>query len=145
MSTLSMFFKGSDTRFGVFYPTDYLVATYRDDESAAQAKRVLFGHNLSDEDVVAVPGTEVVQFAQEHLQKDGLWGLLMTKLSQAFDTEAGYAVIDLDRAKEGAAFLAVYCPTENAKNKVWSWLAPTNPWAARHYSTGGIEHLVGEG
>ncbi|SRR5258706_4927948 len=144
MSTLATFFKGSDTRFGVFYPTDYLVAIYRNEEEAAKARRVLFEAGMSDEDVVAVPGEDVVHFAQEHMKKDGVWGLLMTKLSQVFDTEASYAETDLDRAAHGAAFLAVYCPKEPVKNAVWKLLEPTHPWTARHYSIGGIEHLAGE-
>jgi hypothetical protein len=47
-------------------------------------------------------------------------------------------------ARQGAAFLAVYCPTEEAKIAVWKCLEPACPVVARYYSLGGIEHLSGE-
>ena len=69
---------------------------------------------------------------------------MMTELSRVFGTEALYADKDLAAAKKGAAFLAVYCPTEEVKSEAWKFLEPTHPLVARYYSSGGIEHFVGE-
>ena len=113
-------------------------------EDAEQAKNQLNGPGRGYEDVIAVPGEEVVQFAEDHLINDGLWGLLMTKLSRLLGTEAVYADKDLAAAKKGAAFVAVYCPTETAKTEAWKFLRLRHPLVARYYSAGGIEHLAGE-
>ena len=67
--------------------------------------------------------------------------------------ETGHCGIDaLEKAKElgreiarqGAGFVAVYCPTEELKKKAWRILEPQSPIVARHYAFTGIEHLKGE-
>ena len=143
MSRLSTFFKDADTEFGVFYPKHYLLAVFPNFADAESAKAKLNGSGLK-EDVISVPGEEVVLFAEDHLLKDGLWGAMMTELSRTFGTEALYADRDLAAAKNGAAFVAVHCLTDEAKSEAWKILEPTHPLVARFYSLGGIEHFVGE-
>ncbi len=144
MSRLSTFFKGADTEFGIFYPKHYLLSAFSNLEDAEHARRALTSTGQGDGDVISVSGEEVVRFAEEHLVKDGLWGLLMTELSRAIGTEAGYADKDLAAARKGAAFVAVHCPTEDAKSAAWKVIEPTHPLVARFYSMGGIEHLAGD-
>jgi len=144
MSRLMSFFKHSDTVWGIFYPKHYVLAAYSRIADAEHAKEALKRAGWSDEDVIAVPGKEVVQFAEDDLMKHGLWGLLMTELSRLLDTEVTYADRDLAAAKKGASFLAVHCPTEDAKNQAWKVLEPTEPIVARYYHLAGIDHLVGD-
>lgn len=143
-STLATFFKGSDTQFGIFYPIDYVVAVFPDIAIARRAEHALgFGGFLED-DVISVPGEEVIRFAEEHLQNSSLWGMLMRQLSRIFATEEVYADYDLILARAGAAFLAVYCPTEKRKDEAWEIIEPFDPIKARHYALDGIEHFRGE-
>ncbi len=148
MSRLSKFFKGADTEFGVFYPKHYLLAIFPNLADAESAKAELNHEGYTAENVIAASGEEVVDFAEDHLVKDGLWGVLMTELSRRFGTEASYADDDLAAAKRGAAFVAVHCPTEKLKLEAWKVLEPRHPVVARYYSFGGvfdgIEHLAGE-
>jgi hypothetical protein len=144
MSRLSTFFKDADTEFGVFYPKHYLLAVFPNFADADCAKGKLSSAGCLDEDVISVPGEEVVSFAEDHLLKDGLWGVMMTELSRTFGTEAVYADNDLAAAKKGAAFVAVHCLTDEAKSEAWKILEPTHPLVARYYSFGGIEHFAGK-
>jgi hypothetical protein len=144
MSRLSTFFKDADTEFGVFYPKHYLLAVFANLADADGAKEELNRAGRVDEDVISVSGEEVVHFAEDHLLKDGLSGVLMTQLSRMFGTEALYADKDLAAAREGAAFVAVHCPTEKVKTDAWKFLKLRHPLVARYYSFGGIEHLAGE-
>lgn len=144
MSRLSTFFTGAHTAFGVFYPKHYLLALFPDFARAEEAQKQLNRTGRADDEVISVSGDEVVEFAEEHLSKDGLWGLLMTELSRAIGTEATYADSDLAAAKKGAGFVAVHCPTEALKTEAWKVLEPMHPVVARYYSSGGIEHMVGE-
>jgi len=141
---LSTFFKESDTEFGVFYPKHYILATYRNDPDAEHARDLLRDAGFEADEVIAVNGDEVVQFAQDLVLRQGLWGVVMEKLSAMFNTEATYAEADLNAAKAGAGFVAVHCPTEPSKEQAWAVLRPTAPAAARYYMAGGIEHLAGE-
>lgn len=58
-------------------------------------------------------------------------------------TEQMYRVSDLYLARHGAAFVAVYCPTEKTKQYAWEALQSEAPLAARYYANDGIEHLAG--
>ena len=144
MTRAGVFFTDSDTEFGIFYPRHYLLSAFSTLEEAEHARTVLSNSGWGEKDVISMSGEEVVHFAEEHLVKDGLWGLLMAELSRVIGTEAVYADKDLAAAKKGAAFVAVHCPTVGAKCKAWRVLEPTHPLVARYYSFEGIEHLAGE-
>lgn len=144
MSRLATFFKSKDIEFGVFYPKHCILAAFENLADAGRAKEELIQAGFVDEDVIVASGEEVVQFADDHFLKDGLWGMLMTQLSRIIGTEAAYADKDLAAAKKGAAFVAVHCPSDEAKIKAWKFLKPTHPIVARYYSFSGIEHLAGE-
>jgi hypothetical protein len=144
MNRLSTFFKGADTHFGVFYPTHYLLAIFPNRAEADRAQEKLRRAGCVEEDVISVSGDEVVHFAEDHWLKDGPWGALMTWLSRMFGTEAAYADKDLAAAKNGAAFIAVHCPTTKIKTDAWRLIETIHPLVARYYQFGGIEHLAGE-
>src|SRR5712692_9341319 len=101
MSTLAEFFHGADTHLGVFYPTHYILAIYPGFEEAEAARRKLLQSGLDGEEVIAVPGQDMMRLAAEHQIKDGLSGVLMRKLSRLFGTEALYSEHDLAMAAHG--------------------------------------------
>jgi hypothetical protein len=144
MSRLAAFFKGADTRLGVFYPDHALIAIFTNIKRAQNAKGKLSGAGFSDEEALVAPGSDLIDLVDEESARSGLLGYLMKIVSHFFHTEAVYTAHDLMYAKQGAAVLAVHCPDERTKNAVWRLIAPTDPLAARHYSFGGIEHLAGE-
>ncbi len=143
MSRLRKFFHGNDAAFGVFYPDSCILASFRDLAGAEHAKSELNEHGLSEEDVIAVSGNEVIRFAEGRLRNDGPIGALMTNFSRWIGTEASYTDDDLAAARQGAAFLAVHCSTEKQKNHAWTFIEPRHPLAAHYYSSAGVEHLVG--
>jgi hypothetical protein len=142
--TLTTFFKGADTKFGIFYPTDYLVAVFPNMTSARCAEKALGLSGFLDADVITVPGEEVVRFADEHLKHCSLWGMLMQQLSRMFATEEVYTDHDLQLAAAGSPFLAAYCPDEKRKQQAWVLIAPFEPLVARHYKLTSVEHFKGE-
>jgi len=144
MSLIEGFFHGADTELGIFYPRNYLLAVFKDWAAATKAAEIVLAHGFSPEHVVATPGQDVVRHAAEHFDHDGTAGFLMRALSRLIGTEAVYADRDLEMAAKGAAFLAVYCPTEAQKRKAWEAIQGCSPVAARHYALTGIEHLAGE-
>jgi hypothetical protein len=145
MSRLASFFNGSETQFGIFYPKGYLVAVFRDYPTAVNAEKQVRHSGVPEDQVIAVPGQDVVDWTEENLVKKGLWATLMRELSRLFATEEIYNRNDLEHAKRGAAFLAVHCPTDARKQSAWNLIkGVSTPIAARHYSLGGVDHLLGE-
>ena len=141
MSQLATFFKGSDTELGVFYPTHYILATFRTLDLAKEAALKLRNAGFDREEYMAVPGRDFVQLIEE---EKTVGGMIMTELSRFIDTEANYSDRDKRDAEHGAGILAVYCPDEHSKNLAWSQIAPVGPIRARYYLTGAVEHLKGE-
>jgi len=141
MSTLSSFFKGSERHLGVFYPRHYMIAVFQDLKAARAAEEGLFNAGFAPEDVAAVPGEQV---AAEHVMNNGLIAMFMQGLSRMFQTEETYADHDVELALRGAAFLMVYCPSDQRKQQAWLLIEPARPLMARHYALAGIEHLAGE-
>ena len=146
---METFFHGSDTQFGIFYPKNYLVAIFPGLAEVILAQRTLRDAGFAEDEVLAVAGDDVVHYAREHLQKEGLAKLLMSEVmgevSRLIGTEAIYADQDLEMANQGWAFLAAYAPTERKKREAWALIEPLDPFVARHYSIGGIEVLRGAG
>jgi hypothetical protein len=141
MSLLSNFFKESDTQLGIFYPNHYLIAVFRNLETAQQAVKKLRLAGFTEDEVIAVAGRDFIDLAKE---ETGLGSFLMQTLSRFFATEQISHDSDLDLAQHGASFAAVHCPTEKTKKEAWNVLQPEAPLAARYYANDGIEHLAGD-
>jgi hypothetical protein len=144
MSRLAAFFRGTDTRLGVFYPEHSLIAIFPDFSHAQAAKARLRRAGFSDEEALAASGADLVDLIHEESDRNGLLGYVIKELSRLLHTEAAYTDHDLMCAKRGAGVLAVHCPDERTKKNAWRLIAPTDPLVARYYSFGGIEHLAGE-
>jgi hypothetical protein len=142
-SKMEEFFHGSDTQFGIFYPKNYLVAIFEDLPKADEAQRSLLAARFIASEVLAVPGHDIVKHAHENFEKKGLWGAMMAEVSRAIGTEASFADQDLQKAREGAAFLIVHAPTEEKKQAAWKTIAPFKPSVTKHFSNGGIEFMGG--
>jgi len=141
MSALTGFFKESDTQMGVFYPKHYLIAVFRNLETAQAAARKLRLAGFAEGEVIAVPGQEIIELTRE---ETGPGGLVMQTLSRFFATEQVSHDSDLALAHQGAAFVAVHCPTEDNKQQAWIAVHAAAPLAARYYANDGIEHLAGD-
>jgi hypothetical protein len=141
MSALTGFFKESDTQMGVFYPKHYLIAVFRNLETAQAVAGKLRLAGFAEGEVVAVAGQDVIQLAKE---EGGPASFVMQAVSRFFATEQVSHDSDLDLARQGAAFVAVHCPTEENKQEAWRALRTEAPLAARYYANDGIEHLAGD-
>jgi hypothetical protein len=144
MSQLATFFKGSDTRLGVFYPDHALIAIFPDTNQAQSARGKLRGAGFSNDEALVASGADLVDLVHEEAARNGVFGYLIKALSRFLHTEAVYTDNDVECARRGAAVLAVHCPDDRTKKAAWRLIAPTAPLVARHYSFGGIEHLAGE-
>jgi hypothetical protein len=141
VTTLAGFFKESDTKLGIFYPNHYLVAVFRNVAAAGLAANKLRVAGFDSDEVIATDGAEVLRLAKEEA---GLGSLLMQSLSRFFATEQVYTDHDVEHARHGCGFLAVYCPTEITKAEAWRLIQPEDPLDARYYGNDGIDHLAGD-
>ena len=73
---------------------------------------------------MAVGGQQVVELANV---ETGVGTVFMQTVSRFFATEQIYAENDLARARYGAGFLAVYCPTEKTEKRLGQLLYPRTP------------------
>lgn len=141
-SALWEFFSPADTSFGVFYPKEHILVTFPSYEQALAAEITLHQNGFRKEETRAFPGTELLRFFSELRAQAGLWGTLMAKLSLALGTEETFVVQDERRAKEGAGFLAIYCPQTHEDSRIREVLLPFHPVAMQRYLATGIESLI---
>ena len=142
MAALTSFFKESESSLGVFYPKHYVIATFRTFAGSEKAAQALRGAGFGEDEVLAVPGADILKYFQEFRANSGLWSGVMTMLSRGFGTEQVFADDDIQRARAGAGFLAVHCPEEAEKLCVRALLTPLEPIAMHCYAAGGVESLV---
>jgi len=143
MNRLTSFFekKGNGAAHSVFYPTNHIVAAFPTRKDALLAKQEMEKLTPS---TIAVTGDEMLEFASEQAVNDGVWGAFIREVSRLIGTEEQYIDQDLREARNGAAFVAAYCPDEERKFALWGVLKHANPLTARFYGSGGIEHLIGD-
>jgi hypothetical protein len=142
MTKLAKFFKESDSTLGVFYPKHYIIATFSTFEKTKEAAQALRTAGFSEDEVLALPGSEIIRFFEEFHANAGLWSGVMTMLSRAFGTEQLFADEDVVRARAGAGFLAVYSPEASQGAQIRELLKPFEPGAMHWYEAGGIQCLV---
>jgi hypothetical protein len=142
MTALTSFFKESESSLGVFYPKHYVIATFKTFAGSEKAAQALRGAGFGDEEVLAIPGADVLKYFEEFRANSGLWSGVMTMLSRGFGTEQVFADDDVQRAKAGAGFLAVHGPQEADKSRVKALVTPFEPIAMHWYAAGGVECLI---
>jgi hypothetical protein len=135
-------FKGRDTSWGVFYPTDYIIAIFDSFETAQRAKEIMLSAGYSEDEVDAVPSEYVISDIEKGIKNATLLNRIKQEISRAIGHEACYWEGDLQLAKQGAGFLAVYCPTSHEAERVLRLLNPEKPTVMRRYELFVIDELV---
>jgi hypothetical protein len=95
-----------------------------------------------DDEVDAVPREYVIADIEKGTKNATLLKRVEQRASRAVGTEACYWAKDLEWAKQGAGFLAVYCPTDHEAERVFRLLQSQDPKAMRRYHRLVIEELV---
>lgn len=142
MSEQRPFFKGDEESFGIFYPTNYLIAAFESNESARRAKDILCSNGYTDDEVQCIPAQDVQNDIEREIQDASRFKRIKQKFSKLVGTEGRYWENDLALARQGAGFLAVYCPKEKDGRRVLELLKSENPKSMRRYAALAIEELV---
>lgn len=142
MAILTSFFKGSDSTLGVFYPAGYIIAIFPTFASAEAASHALRRNGLGEDEVLAIPGSEVLKYFEEFRAHSGYWAGIMSMLSRAFGTEQVFADNDVQSALAGEGFVAIYSPGETQAARIRELVAPFEPKAMHWYHTGGVECMI---
>ncbi|HEV1288465.1 MAG TPA: hypothetical protein VNU44_24275 [Bryobacteraceae bacterium] len=142
MAILTSFFKGSDSTLGVFYPVHYIIAIFPTFVSAEAASQALRCAGLGEDEVLALPGAEVLRYFEEFRANSGYWAGIMSMLSRAFGTEQVFVDDDVHRAQAGEGFVAIYCPEEAQTSRIRELLTPFEPKAMHWYQAGGVQCLI---
>lgn len=135
------FFKGGDTSFGIFYPTDYVIAVFDSHETAQRGKEILLSAGYSEDEVEIVPCDYVISDIEKGTKDASFLTRVGQRFSEAVGTEASYWKDDLKWAKQGAGFLSIHCPTGHEAKRVQRLLKSENPKNMRRYARLVIEEL----
>lgn len=136
------FFKESDSNLGIFYPTHYILAALPDYETAVRAEQAMRSYGLPEDQTLALDGGEMVRFLEEFRREEGVKGRVMTGVSRLLGDDATFVDDDMERAKQGAGFLFVYCATSEEAQRLKTALTAFEPKAMRWYMNEGIQDLI---
>ena len=143
MKTVLDFFKhDADQSMGVFYPTDYLVAFFASHDIALQAQKQLEQNGSKSEDILVLRGEEFADLADKLHEDASTWSRISAAVSKVVGTEELHLDNDTKAARQGAGFLAIYCPTQEQGQKIFTSLKPLAPIAMRRYSAYTIDRMV---
>lgn len=143
MTTASTFFKNeAGEGFGVFYPTDYLIAIFPSHRIALQARDLLEKSGIKADETLVLTGNEFVALSDKIHEDASTWSRLTSSISKIVGTEELHLEHDLNQARAGGAFLAVYCPTQEEGQRLYHLVKPLGPVAMRRYSPYTIDRIV---
>lgn len=142
MSQLATLLKNHETRLGVFYPKKYIIATFPSYQEALRAHDELRHAGFQEEEIRAVPGSDILEFFEEVREHTGIWGDFMTQLSRFIGTEAAFQDNDRQLARRGAGFVAVYCENEHEADRIRALMLPFKPMAMQWYLDAAIRSLI---
>lgn len=143
MTTASAFFKDEASEgFGVFYPTHYLVSIFPSHPIALQARERLEQNNIKSDEILVLAGSEFVALSDKAHHDASAWSRLTSRISKIIGTEELHLEHDLQQAKNGGAFLAVYCPTQEEGQRIYHLLKSLGPLAMRRYSPYAIDRII---
>ena len=142
MSELATLFREQETSLGVFYPKNYVIATFHSFDAATSANEALRRAGLGEDESRAVPGGELLDYFDEMHEYTGVLGSLMTELSRLIGTEAAFEDNDRRQARRGAGFVVAHCSTEIEAERIRKIVQPFDPVAMQWYWAGAIRSLI---
>jgi hypothetical protein len=143
MTKLSGFFDSAHTFVGsTFYPKDFVFAAFPSFAAATAAQRGLLTAGFPEHGMIAVDGREALEFFHEQRETEGVWGEWVRKLSRFMDTEAKFADENIERAKEGAGFVAIHSSSDAESNRIAEVVRPFAPESMERYMTSGVQSLA---
>ncbi|MBY0506532.1 MAG: hypothetical protein K2X03_21615 [Bryobacteraceae bacterium] len=140
MQHLTQFFRDAPTSMGVFYPMTFAIISFRSYSAAQDATQALLQDGFDHDSVRFISARELLEYLGEI--RSTATGMIMSAISRLTDTEGANALRDEQRAKAGAGFVAVHCPTESEALRAQEIVGPWRPQAMDYYIRGGIESLV---
>lgn len=138
----SYIYKRGRTSFGIFYPTDYITAVFDSYEIAQRGEQIMLSAGYAEDEVHAFTPKYVMERFEEGTRNASFMKRVEHRLTSHFGSDASYWTADLERAKQGAGFLVVYCPTDHEAERVLRLLKSENPKTMRRYHRFVIEELI---
>jgi hypothetical protein len=134
--------KTQEESFGIFYPKDYIVATFKTQEQIDQAVAALAQAGYTGDNVLPFTSEEVLaRHAQEEADMDG-WERFKSKVGSVFGDESHFLQQSLDLARDGYQFILIYAPDETDEARVGQALVTLMPQSVRKYNELAIEDIL---
>jgi hypothetical protein len=143
MTNAASFFKHeAEESFGVFYPTDYLIAFFPSHEVAEQARNTLMECGYKSDQILVIAGPEFEALYEKTKESASAWSRLTSQISRMIGSEEMYLDADRKHAQSGAGFLAVYCPTQEEGQRILHLLKPLEPLSMRRYTSLAVDRII---
>jgi hypothetical protein len=143
LTNATSFFKHeAGESFGIFYPTDYLVAFFPSHDIAEDARKKLMASGYRGDQVMVMSGPEFEALYERAQEDASAWSKLTSKISRIIGSEELYLDVDRKHAESGAGFLAAYCPSQEEGQRILHLLKPLEPLSMRRYTSLAVDRII---
>ena len=92
-------FKGHDTRFGIFYTTNFIIAVFDSYETAKRASEIMLSAGYSEDEVDAVPSEYIIADIEKGTKNATLIKRVQQRITRHFGSDATFWADDLKWAR----------------------------------------------
>jgi len=128
-------FKGGDTKFGIFYPTGYVLSVFPDVAHGDRAVDALRAAGFAAHDLVVATGPEVLVYSGELRADPGLFSRFERFVAGLYGGEATLADELVSLAEQGHTFVATYAPDDAATTRAAQAVHPLAPVVLRKFDS----------
>ena len=128
-------FRSGDTKFGIFYPTGYVLSVFPDAADADRAVAALLDAGFGSRDIVVATGADVLAYSDEMRANEGLFSRFEHFVSGLYGGEGALADEIVAFAGRGHTFVAVHAPDEAATASAASVVRALEPVVLRKFDS----------
>jgi hypothetical protein len=127
--------KTGDSADGIFYPTDYVIAAFENQQGVSGARDALMRAGFAEDDLITLDAQGMGALNREEKREEGSNPLKAMKsfLSNMGD-DSNFAQQYQELAARGYSFLLAYAPDDDKTSQVTELIKPFNPQRARKYA-----------
>lgn len=137
--------KTGDSAEGIFYPTDYVIAAFGNQQSLAGAKDALSHAGFAANDLIVLDAQQMRSLKREKRQDEKHNPLEAIKsFVSVMGDDSNFAEQYIELADRGFSFLLAYAPDDDKTTRVTELIKSFNPQRARKYSSMTVTDLYPE-
>jgi len=128
--------KTGDSAEGIFYPTDYVIAAFENQQALNGARSALSHAGFAENDLITLDAQQMRSLSREEKRDESSNPFKAVKLFVSnLGDDSNFAQQYQELAERGFSFLLAYAPDDDKTARVTELIKQFNPQRARKYAS----------